>query len=400
MAGLHDVSGEESFAATSGRPLAGDPAELTSDFADHLNRIAVPLDARPDAHVEEEALSHTSVLIREQSLFEYAERKGEGAVDLLAEAAATDADRQVRWNSLWALQKIGTERAARAVRSRLADDDPDVAEWAKLFSSELESGRPAFDSRPAKFYKENTFDEVLYLNISVNVFVKLDPDGRNWGKLTLSPQGLARSYGQAHACPNIDTRDHTLIISKINNLIHDDGSPHVETFPFRGLTSKADKGFGSFRFEANVERPVFLSGKADDVSAGVASAPISVPRYGQWSLDPRIKIKGEPAIRYVRGRVNTWAYVNLERMQLSSMEEILFPGNSILGTPDFTDVPLANAYVSGTFKGKLTDWDGDGQVDINSIPVYATRDGLVDTNMDGVADDPNVHYCNATGWKK
>lgn len=377
--------------------LAGDPAEM-SDFAAHLDRIAVPLDTRPDDHVTAEALSHPSAMVREQSLYEYMQRTGTGAIDLLAEAATTDVDREVRWNSLWALQKIGGPRVLDIMRKCLQDDDPDVAEWALLFSSELETGQAAFDKRDWKFSEGKTFDEVLYLNISVNVYVKLDPEGRHWGKMTLSPRGLARSYGQAHACPNIDTRDHTLIISKVNDGIHEDGTPHVENFPFHGLTSKAQDGYGSFRFEANVMRPIFMSGKADDASQGVVPAMVTVPRVGQWSLDPRIQIKGESAIRYVRGRVNTWAYINLERMQLSSMEEILFPGNSILGTPHGTDVPLANAYVSGTFKGKLVDWDGDGKVDVNSIDIYATRSGELDSDLDGVADEPQGHYCNRTNW--
>jgi hypothetical protein len=144
---------------------------------------------------------------------------------------------------------------------------------------------------------------------------------------------------------------------------------------------------------------VFLSGKADDTSRGVVPATVTVPRFGQWTLDSRVQVKGEPAIRYVRGRVTTWAYVDIDRMQVSAMEEILFPGNSILGTPHGTaDVPLANAYVSGTFKGKMVDWDGDGKVDVNSIDIYATKDGALDSNLDGVADEPTSHYCTRSGW--
>jgi hypothetical protein len=380
------------------QPVPGDPAELLSDFGEHLRRVALPLDMRPDDHVTAEALGHESPVVREQSLYEYARRHGHGAIDLLAEAIATDSDREIRWNALWALQKIGGPRVLEILRKSLKDHDPDVAEWALLFASELETGKATFDGRSAKFYEGRTFDEVLYLNITVDVYVKLDPAGRHWGSLTLSPRGLARSYGQAHACPNIDTRDHTLIISKVNSLLHEDGTPHVENFPFHGLTSKADANTGSFRFEANVNRPVFLSGKADDMSAGVVPTLVTVPRFGQWTLDPKLQVKGESAIRYVRGRVHTWAYVDIDRMQVSAMEEVLFPGNSILGSPHGTDVPLANAYVTGTFKGKLVDWDGDGKVDVNSIDIYASRNGAIDSDLDGKPDDPEAYYCTRSDW--
>lgn len=380
--------------------LQGDPAYLESEFGDFLKKTAIRLDVRTDDQVAHEALNHSDAMIREQSLFQYVDRGLPGAIELLAEVIANDNNREVRWNGLWALEQIGGIQALRVLERHIDDDDADVGEWARLFAAELRTGLPAFDSRSWKFDSGRTFDETIYLNIHCDVYVRLDDRGRHWGKITLAPQGLARSYGQAHACPNIDTRDHKLVISKNLSGLHEDGSPHVENFLFRGVTNHANDGRGSFFFESRGLRPIFLSGRADDDSFGHRNEMVSAKRSGEWTLDPLMEIKGEPAIRYVRGRVQTWGYVNFETMRGSSLEEVLFPGNSILGTLDTESGPLANAYITGAFKGKLVDWDGDGRVDVNSLNIYATEDAEVDTDMDGVADEPGVQFCRRTNWMR
>ncbi|MEU7484881.1 HEAT repeat domain-containing protein [Streptomyces sp. NPDC042319] len=380
--------------------LQGDPAFLSSEFGDFLEKTAIRLDVRTDDQVAHEALDHHDPMMREQSLYQYVDRGLPGAVDLLAEAVAHDGNREVRWNALWALEQIGGIRALRILQRHAGDDDSDVGEWARLFAAELQTGRPAFDDRPWAFDPGRTFDETIYLNIKCDVYVRLDDTGSHWGKITLAPQGLARSYGQAHACPNVATRDHKLIISKNLSGLHDDGSPHVENFLFRGVTNHANAERGSFFFESRGLRPIFLSGQADDDSLGHRNEMVSAKRSGEWTLDPRMEIKGASAIRYVRGRVQTWGYINFTTMQGSSLEEVLCPGNSILGTLDTPSGPLANAYITGAFKGKLVDWDGDGRVDVNSLNIFATEDADVDTDMDGIADEPGVQFCRRTNWMR
>jgi len=378
--------------------LKGDPALLDSEFGDFLERAAVRLDVRTDDQVRHEALNHPDPMIREQSLYQALDRRLPDAVELIDAAVSSDTDRQVRWNALWALEKLGGSAAAQVLDRHVDDDDADVGEWARIFRSELRTGLAEFDGRSFTYDPERTFDETLLLNIHCDVYVMLDETGRNWGKISLAPQGLARSYGQAHACPNVDTRNQKLIISKTLSGLHEDGSPHTENFVFRGLTNHANAGRGSFYFESRGLRPIFLSGRADDDSLGHRNEMVAAKRTGEWTLDPAMQIKGSPAIRYVRGRVHTWGYINFETMKGSSLEEVLFPGNSILGTLDTPTGPLANAFIVGTFKGKLCDWNGDGRIDANSLDIYSTRDGDVDSNQDGVADIEGVQFCPRTGW--
>jgi hypothetical protein len=115
---------------------------------------------------------------------------------------------------------------------------------------------------------------------------------------------------------------------------------------------------------------------------------VSVPfaREGQWFLNENITIQDKCAIEYVRGLFQGWAFVNLERIERAN-GQFLFPGNSVLSTlhhPEIGD--MTNAFFTGSFKGKILDWSGDGVLDLNYLPSYATRDGEIDTNLDGIPD--------------
>jgi hypothetical protein len=393
--GLLGGNGHAAGATADAHYAAADPAAWASDFGYAVDRVAARLDGRAAAELRRAAREHPDPVMREQALFEYADRNEDDAIELLSAAVGRDPDRQVRWDALWAIEKLGGLRAVRALRRFLGDPDPEIAEWARLFVSELETGDPAFDARGARFTPGRTFDETIFLLIHCDLYIRLDGSNRSWGKLSLAPQGLARVYGQAHACPNVATRDHTLVIAKTIAGLHADGSPHVDNYLFRGFTERVRPDRGNFFFESHVRRPFYLSGRADDRSQGVQDTHIGFMRQGCWYLDPRVQVRGADAIRYVRGRFQGWGYVNLDRVAGRALEEIILPGNAILSTlHDPVAGPLSNVFISGTFKGKLNDWDGDGRIDLNSRDVYSTADGEVDTDMDGIPDRPGAACCS------
>jgi hypothetical protein len=379
------------------RFVAGDPAAWASDFGYALDRVAIRLDNRTNDELREQALSHPDPAMREQALYEYADRDRGDAVELLCEAVRSDRDREVRWDALWAIEKLGGPAAIAALRKFRTDADPEIAEWALLFGSELQTGDPAFDGRAGLHTPGRTFDETIHLLIHCDLYVRLDPSNTHWGKISLAPQGLARIYGQAHACPNVETRERQLVIAKTIAGLHADGSPHCDNYLFRGFTDRTRRDRGNFFFESLVPRTFFRSGHADDPSEGVRQANIGFARYGTWHLEPRMQVRGEPAIRYVRGRFQGWGYVNLARIAGRSLEEILTPGNGVLSTLHDPEVgPMTNAFILGTFKGKLNDWDGDGIIDLNSRDVYSTVDGEIDSDQDGVPDEPGRTCCDYT----
>lgn len=379
------------------RFVAGDPAAWASDFGYALDRVAIRLDNRTNDELRQHALSHPDPAMREQALFEYADRDRPDAIELLEQAARQDPNPEVRWDSLWAIEKLGGPEAVTTLRRFLADSDPEIAEWAKLFISELETGDPAFDARAGSFTPGRTFDETIYLLIHCDLYVRLDDSNTHWGKISLAPQGLARIYGQAHACPNVATREKQLVIAKTISGLHQDGSPHCDNYLFRGFTDRSRRDRGNFFFESLVPRTFFRSGRADDPSEGVRQANIGFARYGTWHLEPKFQVHDEAAIRYVRGRFQGWGYVNLARIAGRSLEEVLTPGNGVLSTLHHPEVgPMTNAFILGTFKGKLNDWDGDGLIDLNSRDVYSTVDGEIDMDQDGVADQPGLTCCDYT----
>ncbi|WP_225850076.1 HEAT repeat domain-containing protein [Streptomyces sp. HPF1205] len=379
------------------RFVAGDPAAWASDFGYALDRVAIRLDNRSNEQLRRAALEHPDPAMREQALFEYADRDHEDAIELLTQAIRQDSDRQVRWDSLWAIEKLGGPQAILALQQFLTDPDPEIAEWAKLFISELQTGDPAFDDRPGKYTPGRTFDETIFLLIHCDLYVRLDDSNQHWGKISLAPQGLARIYGQAHACPNVATRERQLVIAKTISGLHPDGSPHVDNYLFRGFTDRTRRDRGNFFFESLVPRPFFKSGQADDPSKGVRQADIGFARYGTWHLEPKFEVHEEPAIRYVRGRFQGWGHVNLQRIAGRSLEEILVPGNGVLSTLHDPEVgPMTNAFILGTFKGKLNDWDGDGVIDLNSRDVYSTAEGEIDSDQDGIPDQPGLTCCDWT----
>ncbi|GAA4872581.1 HEAT repeat domain-containing protein [Saccharopolyspora cebuensis] len=379
------------------RFVAGDPAAWASDFGYALDKVAIRLDSRSNDKLREQAFQHPDPAMREQALFEYADRDHEDAVELLAEAVRTDRDRQVRWDSLWAIEKLGGPKAINALSEFRTDADPEIAEWARLFISELQTGDPAFDGRSGLYTPGRTFDETIFLLIHCDLYVRLDPSNTHWGKISLAPQGLARVYGQAHACPNVATREKQLVIAKTIDGLHADGSPHCDNYLFRGFTDRTRRDRGNFFFESLVPRTFFKSGQADDPSQGVRQADIGFARYGTWHLEPRFQIREEAAIRYVRGRFQGWGYVDLSRIAGRALEEVLVPGNGVLSTLHDPEVgPMTNAFILGTFKGKLNDWDGDGVIDLNSRDVYSTVDGEIDMDQDGIADRPGLTCCDHT----
>jgi hypothetical protein len=70
-------------------------------------------------------------------------------------------------------------------------------------------------------------------------------------------------------------------------------------------------------------------------------------------------------------------------------------GNGVLCTLHDPEAdPMINAFILGTFKGKLNDWDGDGVIDLNSRDVYSTVDGDIDSDQDGIVDQPGLTCCD------
>jgi len=367
----------------------GDP---TTRFSESIQNAAISLEGRTDEQLARDGRNLEDPALREHALYQLLARRGAKALSVLREALYEDTDADLRVNVLWALEWLADPECERICLDLTNDAEHRVREWARVFAWEMGWSEKDFRyPRPYTYREGRTFDETIYLHINCNLYIRLGEGADMWGHLLLSPQMLARIYGQAKACPIIETREKEIVISKTLNGLHEDGSLHHEAFLFRGFTERSQPNQGNFYFETQTERPLFLSGKANDTSEGVVER-VNVPfaREGQWFLNENIKVKGESAIEYVRGLFQGWAFVNLDRIEKSG-GEFLFPGNSVLSTLHHPEVgPKTNTFLNGRFKGKVVDWDGDDVLDLNYLPAYATAKGEVDTDLDGVPDVPGM----------
>jgi hypothetical protein len=368
----------------------GDP---TTRFEDMIAKAALSLEDRSNEQLLKDAREQTEPAMREHALYQYVSRNGVKALPVIREALLEDTDTDLRINLLWALEWLKSPECRQIGLSLIDDSDHRVREWARVFAWEM--GWTEKDFRQAREFKHRegrTFDQTIYLHITCNMYVRLGAGNDMWGHLLISPQMLKKVFGQALACNNMATRDDEVVVAKTLSGLNQDGSDHYESFLFKGFTELSNPHQGNFYFETQTNRPIFLSGKANDTSAGVLE-DVTVPfaRQGQWFLNENMEIQGRKAIEYVRGLFQGWAYVNLERIE-NSGGEFFFPGNSILSTlHDPAAGKLTNTFVNGRFKGKVVDWDGDEVVDLNYLPAYATVGGEVDSDLDGIADAPGRH---------
>jgi hypothetical protein len=372
------------------QPRYGDP---TTRFEESVARAAVSLESRSDEALIRDGRQDSDPALREHALYQYLSRNGVAALPVIREALFDDTDTDLRINLLWALEWLHSDECRGIGLALVNDPDSRVREWARVFASEMGWSKEDF-RRPREFrhIEGRTFDQTIYLHITCNLYVKLGPSNDMWGHLLICPQMLKRVFGQALACNNMETRDDAVVVAKTLQGLNPDGSEHYESFLFKGFTERTTPLTGNFYFETVTKRPFFVSGRANDPSMGMVQG-VDVPfaRQGQWFLNKDIEVKGRKAIEYVRGLFQGWSYVNLERIE-NSGGEFFFPGNSVLSTLHHPEVgPLTNGFINGRFKGKVVDWDGDGVLDLNYLPAHATTLGEVDSNLDGIPDEPGRH---------
>jgi hypothetical protein len=384
------IYGEELTFRAQENLLCGDP---TTRFEDMIARVSVNLEKREDAQLISDGRNLPDPAFREHALYQYLARNGAEALPVIRQAIFEDTDTDLRINLLWALEWLQSEECRTIGLALVNDKDHRVREWARVFAWEMNWSDQDFrQPREFKHVPGRTFDQTIYLHITCNIYIKLGPAGDMWGHLLMSPQMLKRVFGQALACNNMESRDDEVVVAKTLSGLNKDGSRHYESFLFKGFTELTNPLQGNFYFETQTKRPIFLSGKANDPSEGVVE-DVTVPfaRQGQWFLNNDMRVKGRKAIEYVRGLFQGWSYVNMERIE-NSGGEFFFPGNSILSTLHHPIVgPKTNSFINGRFKGKVVDWDNDGIIDLNYLPAYATTLGEVDSDLDGIPDEPGRH---------
>ncbi|HXC68200.1 MAG TPA: HEAT repeat domain-containing protein, partial [Nitrospiraceae bacterium] len=345
-------------------------------------------DTRTDRELALVMGESSSALERERATWELADRNGPAALPSLLSILRRDPDPSIRWSVLWAIQKFGGRGASDALRSGLGDPDEEVRDWARLLLREI-SGHEQHtnENRPAHFDDTNPFDQTLPLLISG--YARIQVPGVGWVQATLAPKWFESIMGRVMACTRHTTFENELVIEKRIENYHPDLSHHYEIFAFRGASQRLANSVHYHQYEAKTAHRFFLSGKVEDPSSGVISdVQASIARL---AITVRTVLPERPAdefVQSVRGRYMGPAYVNLDRIAAAGMH--VGPGEVQLSDYHHPVAgPLTNTILFGSFKGKLSDLNGDGMLDVNTERCHGTTTGRLDQDLDGLEDADN-----------
>lgn len=367
------------------------------DFAHPIKAVTQRFDLRSDDELRRVISDDVSPIERERALWEYADRHGNDATDLVAQRAASDPDRAIRNNALWLLQRIAGSDAASLLTRWTSHDDPEAADWSRVLVQELSGSvaQPVYTT--AQVHEDRTFDQTLPLVISGYADVHIPAIGRT--KAVLSPLWFESVMGRVMACTNAESVMTDLVIEKDLSGLHPDGSHHFEIFKFRGFSDPVSPQLFEHRYESLMIRRFYPSGIVEQGPATFIPVELLRGALTDFAVQGEYAIEGDgaraeklrslpmPFVRSVRGRFMGWAAVNVERVIEAGTVRA---GDVQLSSPtDATAGPMTNVRLYGTFRGKIADHTGNGVLDINTIPCHGTIDGRHDLYADGsCVDDP------------
>jgi hypothetical protein len=361
-------------------------------------------DERSDDSLREQARSHSDPIERERALWELAYRLRGESVSFLADTLGSETNPAIRWNLLWLAVKVGREGSFPLLESALSDDHREVRDWTKLFLRDLGVLTLPAEYTEGVYTTQGAFDQTLPLQIAG--FAIVDIPGLGTRRVVISPMWFESIMGRVMACTNVETFMSDLVVEKELKGYHIDGSNHYEIYPFKGVSWPTSDGRMQHRYESSTRRTFYRSGKAEDRSEGVDSdLLVAIERTGTTRrialpvsrLDDDLRVtdnrglqlRRNGVVESVSGQFFGWAHASIKHYLNSGK---ILAGTVQLGNPgnDATR-GMINTYLCGTFRGKLSDHDGDGRVDVNLVPCHGTVQGVLDYLADGKClEDPHA----------
>ena len=374
---------------TSSARIIADPAKaaVAEDFfANCVRQIATPIDPRTDKELLDDATHHSDPPVREHALFEYIYRHERDAFPVVLKAWEGETETAVQISLFEELVRLDYTGFKRYLEQH------GIAKSLEAHAH-THFDRPMIETkRVAKSDPGELFDQVLPLRVTLREYLEVEPN--KWMYHVFSPLQEKRVAGQLYACSKVETRSTRIVLTKQLEGLHSDGSLHIENTLFSGRTAMLDKHTSAFSFKTLLKVPFYFSGRIGDRSEGfIADAQVEVVRSGTWTTDAAIMVRGIPVINNVTGIIRTWGYTRPDKATFDPGGRMdLIAGLFHLG--DLIDPrtrDYINSYTVGTYRGVLQPGE-DGRIGLNSHPSYATLDGEIDRDRDGVAEKPGEQY--------
>lgn len=383
---------QEGLVALTPPPAAryNDPAEYL-DFARPITEKFLPYDTRSDSELREVTEGHESPLERERALWEFADRNPEESLAFISDTIATEKDRLVRSGALWLALRSAGPRALDVFEKYATDDDPEVADWARVLTGDITGVKQQRVYNEAEVEETGYFDQTVPLIIGGRVVIMTPGVGAV--RAVLSPLWFDSILGRVLASTNVETIRTDLTVEKELKGLNEDGSSHYEIFPFRGLSVEYDGNNLEHNYLSETLRPFYPSGFVG--KGEMVEVPVSLGRIALTSLARKgdVAIQGDgpraqrlrdadmPFVESVRGRYYGWAAVNLDR---TFDRGTVGAGDVQLSNPtDPIAGPMTNAKLYGTFRGKTGDYTGAGRYTLNSVKCHGRPDGKIDVVQGG-----------------
>jgi hypothetical protein len=357
--------------------------------------------SRYSPKVSQRAIHADVALERDQSVWGLVADYADSCAATLISSIEQAPTERLQISGLLALQKVAHLDADRVAGflAELASDKERVqlAEWARLHLNDLQValGKAPFDilgepvsSREFVYEPGRRFDTTMPLIFHCHAYTKIGPATVH---TVVSPEWFRIIFGDAMALVRQQTYTTNLVLEKDVHGLHEDGSSHFEHFPFQGTTEELAPSVFKHNYWAQLSRPFYTSGRTEvvkDTKPVIRAMPMTFCRVACTFAPKRYWVNGKPIPESVRGIYYGYGHIKPSVLMERGLRMKVGDFQLCARTNPETG-KRANTYFYGTFFGKMSDWDGDGKLDVNTRPVHCDESGRLDYLGDGTfAPDP------------
>lgn len=373
--------------------IRGEIAQGVADLRSIKNVQSKPSLRESFERSKDKALHSDDPRLRDQAVWTLVASDSPDAPRIIADSMLTAPTQELKLSAMLALEKVAHKAPdlVTGVLDELARDagDVEIAEWAQLKLHEMLSNVPghqevlneAVSDRDFVYEKGRVFDTTMPLHFHCDAFTKVGPATLH---TVVSPTWFGELFGQAMACVRTDTFNTNLVLEKDVPNLHPDGSAHYEHFPFQGTTTRVQKRVHRHNYWAQLYRPFYTSGRTELVTESkgvIRDMPMTFCRQAYTFTPARYEQDG-PIPESVRGIYFGYGHIKPSLLLKHGLRPQT--GDFQLTSRNNPETgKRANTYFYGTFFGKMSDWDGDGKLDVNTRPVHCSAEGHLDYRGDG-----------------